>query len=271
MPRAAAISSVTSWSGPAAPSSDATAGDSAWSLGDHDPAAWGQRLGDERRGLRAEDRGGSDPQRPDRGEGLPGPLGPGIEAGSFGEHEHDRGVGPGRREVAVEERLQVTDRGREPRRLLDLERELARRDPVDARPDDEQLRGARDDRGDRGVRSCPGGAPRVGRLDPVAHSPPQRTRRDGFPGERCSHGGRRGDRGHVAHGVAPAAIHLDGRQDRVRPDGARRCRAARDQRRPSARRPARGQRAVGGRGAAFMADPDHHAAVRRIEGELERL
>ena len=217
MPRAAAIASVTSWSGPAAPSSDAVAVGQVGRLGDDDPAGRREGLGDQRRGVRPEDRRGAHPERRGRGERLAGALGPRVEPGALGEDEQQRRLGPGRGQVAVEERLEVADRRRHPRGLLDLERELARGDPVHAGADDEQVRGG----GDRSRRWPRRGAThrRLRRARPRC---PARTRAPERPGARRAARERRGGRGrgddrrHVADGVAPAAVHLDRRERDVR-------------------------------------------------------
>ena len=97
--------------------------------------------GEDRRRADAEDRG--------RGERLAAarePVGPGR---AIGEDQDEPGRVVGRRQVAVEERLEVAHRRRQPRRLLDLEDQLAGGRPIGARADDEQRSRVGEARGDR--------------------------------------------------------------------------------------------------------------------------
>ena len=100
---------------------------------------------DRRGGVGADDRGRADPERPGRRERLARAWIRSSSAGSRSVRMSTSAVaGAGRRQVAVEERLEVAHRRREPGRLLDLEHQLAGREPVDARRDDQQVRGRRD-------------------------------------------------------------------------------------------------------------------------------
>ena len=122
MPRAADTASVTSWSGPAPPSSEAVAAGRSGASGTTIRPPGVSDSGISAGCVRPEDRRGTHAERRGRGERLAGALGAGVQPGALGEDEEERRLGPGRRQVAVEERLEVADRRRHPRRLLDLER-----------------------------------------------------------------------------------------------------------------------------------------------------
>ena len=141
MPRARARRSVRSWSGVALPRSAATGEGSSATSADDEPA--GRRQGGVQIGIdpARHDRGRAQADDPRRGERLAGPgqpLGPPLAIGQDQDEARRR---VRRRQVAVEERLEVAVGGRQPRRLLDLEHELSPRGPIRTRGDDEQVRG----------------------------------------------------------------------------------------------------------------------------------
>ena len=237
----------------------------------HDPPARCELLGDACRGVRAEDRGGADARGGGGGQGLTGTLRACLEAVAIQEHQHERGPGTGRGQVAVEERLQVAGSGRDPGGLLDLEDELPGRDPVHAGRDDQQVLRRRDAGADDRVRTMAVGAGGVRSLDPVDQAGGIGIGLRDPAGEQVGRDRRGDDRGHVAHGVAPAAVHLDRGEDEVRyvRDGG--ARAGRDGRRPSATVTGCLHRGDRRRRPALVAAADDEAVGQGIQGQLERL
>ena len=110
--------------------------------------------------------------------------------------------GPVAGEVAVQERLEVAERRRQPGRLLDLEHELAAGRPVGARRDHEQVRAsARRPAIASAPVSSRAPAARRSTTAPRVERPAGQVRADGRAGEH---------RADVADGVAPALVELAG-------------------------------------------------------------
>ena len=156
---------------------------------------------------------------------------------TVGEDQHQPGVRARRRQMAVEERLEVAVGRRQPRRLLDLEDELAAGRPVRAGRDDQQVgrvgRAGRRSARRRPRRAAP--AARIARRRIAVERPSRQVR----PDRR-----RRQHRAQVADGVAPALVELLGLDDEVGQRRTRRPPGDRDERRPGAGGPRGGQRRV---------------------------
>ena len=140
VPRARASRSVTIWSGVADPNSDATGEGSPGASGTRRRPA-GVRLGSRAASsCRGDDRGGPDADRPRGGKRLSGPRDPVRATLAIGQDQDEPGLGVSRREMAVQERLEVPERGWKPRRLLHLEDQFAPGRPVRAGRHDQQVR-----------------------------------------------------------------------------------------------------------------------------------
>ena len=237
MPRAAATASVTSWSGAAEPSRDADGGGQVRRLGHDDSAAGRERGGDRGRGVGAQDRRGARCPAPRR------PTAPGAHAWSAHRGRRARSASP-----------PAPCRARSPAGG----RAGTSRGPASPTGPTTPLRASARARARRCGR-CPyatrstcvapaiaaamAAARRVAAGGRCAASIPPAIRRPSpaacrrTPGEQRRGHGRGDDRRHVAHRVAPAAVHLDRRDHDVRAGSRGRRGAARDQRRPRARRP----------------------------------
>ena len=165
--------------------------------------------------------------------------------------------------MAVQERLQVAVRGRDPRPFLDLEDELAAGGPVTSGGDHEQPVCVRE-----ACRDPLGG----GRLVDAARDEiggglrVKRPARDVRPDCR-----EREDRRQVADDVAPVLVELLGRDHDVGEGCPGRPVADRHDGRTRAGGAARGQCGVRRGRAAFVGHADHEAAAHRVERQLERL
>ena len=142
-----------------------------------------------------------------RGQGLAGTRRPLLPAIAVGEDEHESRPVVGRRQVPVEERLEVAVRGRDPGRLLDLEGQLATGGPIDPRSDDDDVARVGEGRGHRLGRGRIRGA--------GGHEATDRVRVRGLSPESRPDRGRCEERRDVADRVAPALVELLGRDDDV--------------------------------------------------------
>ena len=202
-----------------------------------------------RRGRRSPPHGSRRPAPP-RAPG--GPARPGVARPARSREDQDEpGRRVDRRQVPVEERLEVAHRGRHPGRLLDLEDELAGGRPVGARGD--AIRIVRTPARMAAIASAAGlvGGPAGQEVRGRAPRSTSIARRAAPP-----IGGRREDRRDVADGVAPALVQLLGRRRRCR-RAARaggRSGAAGDERRPRAGGAGPLERRVRRRRAALVGD-----------------
>ena len=269
MPRARAIRSVRSWSGVAVPSSAASGAGRALRLVDHAagrPASGRRRAGRGRRGRRSPPPGSRRPSPP------PAPGAPGRPAPRARRDPSGCRTSPVVASIAGRWPWRNVSRSRivvgiqAASSILSASSRAAGRSAPDAIGDDRA-------RSRRGSARSPRRRPRRGPAgqEQVA----DRARRRVARPASCVGDRRRGDdRRQVADRVAPAVVHLDGRDDesrRPRPPPAGDPALPVIDRRPRSGRRRRLERPDRRRRPALVRDPDHEPAGRRVERELERL